>query len=169
MTITMIVAMSKNRVIGQDNKLPWSLPSDLQYFKNTTSYGAVIMGRKTFESIGRPLPNRCNIVISKHPVPPALADKVIWVNSIEQAVAAARASGRLDTFVIGGAEIYVQFLPIAHKAIIVEVDATVVGDAYFPEMPSDWVRTSTLPSEATGEMYSYVRHFWSRSEMETMG
>lgn len=169
--ITILAAMSTNRVIGKDNKLPWHLPSDLQWFKNITDCGILIMGRKTFESIGRPLPNRVNVVLSHQPVPVAWADKLIWSNSIPDVLELCKTKyPRKEIFVIGGSEIYNQFLSIADHATLTMIDGIVEGDAYFPEMPNDWRNRSSYhnlipPTLMTGpESYSYHREFWAREQ-----
>ncbi|MBC8522444.1 dihydrofolate reductase, partial [PVC group bacterium] len=105
-----VVAMSKNNVIGQDGKLPWHLPADLFHFKNLTSNHAIVMGRKTWESIGRPLPNRLNIVVTKQPDYEA-SDAVV-VHSLAEGVEVA---GSRRVFVIGGGQIYSQALPLANR------------------------------------------------------
>jgi len=135
MRIAMIWAMAQNSVIGRNNKLPWHLPNDLKYFKRLTSGKTVIMGRKTYESIGRPLPNRINIVVSRstgfH------ADGIKVVHSLPAALALAEAeteiSGAEEVIVMGGAEIYRQCLSLADRLYVTLVHAEVDGDARFPE------------------------------------
>ena len=157
--IILIAAMDKNRGIGIDNKLPWKIPEDLQHFKETTSRKAVLMGRKTFESIGRPLPNRRNIVLSRD-------DKWdnAWVTrlfSAEDALRYASAYPLPELFVIGGEEIYKQFLPLAHEIILTEVDSVFNCDAFFPEFDRNlWSEvdriTHQLPQYPFA--FSYVRY-----------
>jgi dihydrofolate reductase len=131
----MIWAMAENRVIGRNNKLPWHLPNDLKYFKRLTTGKPVIMGRKTFDSIGKPLPNRSNIVITRDTS--FQADGVKVTHTIDDALALAEAqclvSGNDEVIVMGGAEIYRLGLPKAHRLYITFVHAEVPGDAYFPE------------------------------------
>jgi dihydrofolate reductase len=135
MRIAMIWAMAQNSVIGRDNKLPWHLPNDLKYFKRLTSGKTVIMGRKTYESIGRPLPNRINIVVTRSTDFHAEGIKV--VHSLPAAVALAEAetliSGAEEVIVMGGAEIYRQCLSLADRLYVTLVHADVDGDAHFPE------------------------------------
>ncbi|MDB9894970.1 dihydrofolate reductase [Reinekea forsetii] len=135
MRIAMIWAMASNGVIGRQNKLPWHLPNDLKYFKRLTSGKTVIMGRKTYESIGRPLPNRINIVITRAENFHAEGIKV--VNSLPAALELAAAetliSGAEEVIVIGGAEIYKLCLPLAERLYVTLVHADVDGDARFPE------------------------------------
>jgi dihydrofolate reductase len=135
MRIAMIWAMASNGVIGRQNKLPWHLPNDLKYFKRLTSGKTVIMGRKTYESIGRPLPNRINIVITR--AKDFHAEGIKVVNSLPAALELAAAetliSGAEEVIVIGGAEIYKLCLPLAERLYVTLVHADVDGDARFPE------------------------------------
>ena len=135
MRIAMIWAMANNGVIGRQNKLPWHLPNDLKYFKRLTSGKTVIMGRKTYESIGRPLPNRINIVITR--ANDFHAEGIKVVNSLPAALELAAAetliSGAEEVIVIGGAEIYKLCLPLAERLYVTLVHADVDGDARFPE------------------------------------
>ena len=148
MKFALIVAMSENRTIGINNKLPWYLPNDLKYFKQVTMGKPIIMGRKTFDSIGKPLPGRTNIVITRDP--DYQADGVQVVNGIEQALSVAEdislINGHEEVMVIGGAEIYGITLPKADRLYITHVDATVEGDAFFPEV--DWSHWQEQASEA---------------------
>ncbi|WNO62148.1 type 3 dihydrofolate reductase [Rheinheimera sp. MMS21-TC3] len=129
MKISMVAAMANNRVIGLNNEMPWHLPIDLQHFKKVTMGKPVIMGRKTFESIGRLLPNRRNIVISRQA--PAETKGAEWVGSLEQAFTLTAAAD--EVMVIGGGQIYQQCLPLAERLYLTEIDLTVDGDAYFPD------------------------------------
>lgn len=136
MKLALIVAYAQNRVVGIENRLPWHLPEDLKYFKQVTTGKAVVMGRKTYESIGRPLPNRLNIVISRNPN--FCADGVEVVANLQQAIDRAtqynQANNQDEIMVIGGAAIYELALPLADKLYITLVHGEVVGDAYFPEV-----------------------------------
>lgn len=138
MRIALIWAQAENRVIGRDNKLPWYLPEDLKLFKRMTYGKPVIMGRKTFSSIGKPLPGRTNIVISRGA--PELPAGVLGVDSLDDALAQARAvatiDGQAEVIVMGGAQIYALALPVADRLYVTHVQAKVAGDAYFPEF--DW-------------------------------
>lgn len=129
MIISMIAAMAANRVIGRDNTMPWHLPADLRHFKQVTLGKPVIMGRKTFESIGRPLPGRRNIVISR--TAPADTKGAEWVSSVEQALT--MLADQSEVMVIGGGEIYRQCLPLAQRLYLTEIDMTTEGDAFFPD------------------------------------
>ncbi|MCA0899633.1 dihydrofolate reductase [Microbulbifer agarilyticus] len=142
--IAMIVAMARNGAIGRENTLPWRISGDLQFFKRTTLGKPVVMGRKTFESIGRPLPGRQNIVITRNSA--WRADGVEVVSSLEAAItladAAAQQAGVTELMVIGGAEIYRQALPLAQRLYVTEVDADVDGDAFFPDIDKTWKEAS---------------------------
>lgn len=143
MTISIIVAVAKNNVIGKDNKLPWHLPEDLKHFKELTSGHTVIMGRKTFESIGRPLPNRKNIVISRNEN--FKANDMEVVHSIEQALDLTKNED--EVFIIGGAEIYKQALLLVNKIYLTRINKDYEGDAYFPELGPEWKEAECLKKE----------------------
>lgn len=136
--ITIIVAQAKNRVIGKDNQLLWHLPADMKHFKETTKGSAVIMGRKTYESIGKPLPNRLNIVISSDRK--LLINGCIVVDSIKKALR--KASSNPNIFIIGGGKIYEQTMDIADRIILTQIDENFEGDTYFPEIGKDWCKIS---------------------------
>ena len=145
MIISIIAAVSDNNVIGKNNKLPWHLPEDLKRFKEVTSGHTVIMGRKTYESIGRPLPNRVNIVITRNKDFKPKGVKV--VHSIEEALSLASEAGETETFIIGGAEIYKQALPLANKIYLTRINKNYKGDAYFPELGKEWKETECVKKE----------------------
>ena len=139
MIISIIAAMGKKRVIGIKNKLPWNLPADMEHFKELTKGKPVIMGMKTFESIGKPLPKRTNIIITRNPN--YKAEGCIVVHSIEEALKAAE--NHKEVMIIGGASIYKEFLPKADKLYLTSIDADFEGDAYFPEYKiEEWEETS---------------------------
>ena len=139
MKLAAIVAMTPDRVIGADNQIPWYLPADLKYFKKVTTGHPVIMGRKCFESIGRPLPKRTNIVLSRNPY--YLATGIVRATSPEEALLdgklAAEAAGVDTVFNIGGAEIYRLFWEQTDVLYLTEVHAEVAGDTYFPVVHTD--------------------------------
>lgn len=132
--ISLIVAMAADRIIGMENAMPWHLPADLAWFKRHTLNKPVIMGRRTFESIGRPLPDRLNIVISSSPGSDAA---VTWVTSVDEAL---RAAGEVEEImIIGGGRIYEQLLPQADRLYLTHIDAEVEGDTSFPDYePDEW-------------------------------
>ena len=137
-TLAIIVACAENGVIGRNNALPWHLSEDLRYFKRVTLGKPIVMGRKTFESIGRPLPGRTNIVISRNPDFSADGVKVVSTldAALELAESIALIDGAEELMVIGGAQIYAEALPSAERLYLTEVHAEVEGDAYLPEI--DW-------------------------------
>ena len=149
----MIAALGKNNVIGVDNKLPWKLSADLKRFKAITSGKPVIMGRKTFESIGRPLPNRTNIIITRDKN--YRADGCVIVNSAEEALNAAKENE--EVMIIGGAQIYAEFLPKSNKMYLTVIEKEFEGDAYFPEYNDhEWKIIHKEDHEDDGLRYSFV-------------
>ena len=129
--VSMIAAMAENRIIGRDNQMPWHLPQDLKRFRALTSGHPVIMGRKTFESIGKPLPHRENIVITRNSE--WKAEGARTATSLEQALEMAREKNPREIFIIGGAEIYRLGLPLADRLYLTLIHQTVEGDAHFPD------------------------------------
>ncbi len=156
MRLKLIVAYAKNRTIGRDNTLPWKLPGDLAHFKRTTLGCPIIMGRKTWDSLGRPLPGRKNIVITRD-VSRAIAG-VDFVTSLSKALELV--SDTEKVFVIGGAQIYQQALPLADSIIATEVQADIEGDAFFaPLDPTLWIECSRAPQPAeNGLAYDLVEY-----------
>lgn len=154
--LTIIVATDTQRGIGINNQLPWRLPEDLAFFKRTTSGHPIIMGRKTFDSIGRPLPNRRNIVITRNPE--WRHDGVEAATSLD---AAASLVGDTEAFIIGGAQIYVEALPRCDRLIITEIDKTFNCDAFFPQIdPAQWkeVARERYHSEQNGFDFAFVTY-----------
>lgn len=146
--IAMIAAMAKNRVIGVDNQLPWYLPEDLRFFKRMTQAKPLVMGRKTFQSIGRPLPGRLNIVVTRDAE--FHHDGVRVCHDLASALALADQQATIDgveeIMVMGGAEIYAQALGHASRLYLTEVDIEVEGDARFPELDmSEWEEVQRVP------------------------
>jgi dihydrofolate reductase len=158
MKVSLIAAVAENGVIGRDNGLPWRLPEDLQYFKRVTLGKPIIMGRKTFESIGRALPGRVNIVISRHPA--TSSDNLRWVDSPDAALLLARQLGADEAMIIGGEAIYRALLPGATRLYITEVHAAIEGDAFFPHYdPDDWCevqRSAADPDSSASHLFSFV-------------
>jgi dihydrofolate reductase len=135
MQISIIAALADDYLIGSNNKLPWQMPADLQHFKELTYGKPVIMGRKTYASIGKPLPGRRNIVISRNEALQCPGCEVY--DSLAKALAAVQDSP--EVMIIGGAEIYKQALPLADKMYLTFVHGTFIGDAYFPKWnPANW-------------------------------
>jgi dihydrofolate reductase len=146
--LTIVVATDSCRGIGIHNKLPWHLPEDLAFFKRTTSGYPIIRGRKTFDSIGRPLPNRRNIVVTRTGVETAL--------SLSDAI---KRAGEGEVFVIGGGQIFTEALPLTQRLIVTEIDKAFDCDTFFPQIDSSqWKEASreTHHSEANGFDFSYV-------------
>lgn len=137
--IALICAMGKNRVIGKDNRLPWHLPADLAYFKTITAGHTVVMGRRTFQSLGGPLAQRNNIVLTKNPQ--FQFKGCLTVPSIAPVLELARQE---EVMVIGGAMVFREFLPYAGRLYLTEIDAEFEGDAYFLELDSSWHLVSSL-------------------------
>jgi dihydrofolate reductase len=153
-TLTIIVAMDAQRGIGINNTLPWKLPEDLAHFKRLTTGHPIIMGRKTFDSIGRPLPNRRNIVITRNA--DWRHDGVEAVGSIDAAIALLDGA---EGYLIGGAEIYKQALPVTDRLVITEIGGSFACDAFFPALaPSEWEETAREAhvSESAGLSYAFV-------------
>lgn len=157
MTISLIVAAAENNAIGKDNQLLWHLPNDLKFFKNTTWGMPVIMGRKTFEAVNKPLPGRINIVITRQA--DWKAENVITAMDLQDALQKAKATNCNEIFVIGGGEIYKQSMDIADKIYITRVHATLAGDTFFPAIDeSMWDQTS-LQEFAADEKHQYAYSF----------
>ncbi|MCK0068527.1 dihydrofolate reductase [Kordiimonas laminariae] len=150
--ISIIVAMGENRVIGVDNDLPWHLPEDLKYFKKTTLGKPIIMGRKTFESIGRPLPGRQNIVITRNA--DWTAEGVDVVSTIEDAI---KAAGDVEEVMItGGAQIYAASMDLCDRLYVTEVGLAPEGHAYFPKIEDRWKAVSREDHGAQDGKPSYA-------------
>lgn len=135
MRISLIAALGNNRVIGKDNAMPWRLPADLKYFKRITLGKPIIMGRKTFDSIGRPLPGRTSIIVTRDP--DYRAEGCVTVSSVDAALQAAE--GAEEVMVIGGAELFKQILGRADRLYLTEIHADFAGDTHFPELDkAEW-------------------------------
>ena len=155
-----VVAMTSNHVIGQNGDMPWHLPADLVHFKELTSGHAIIMGRRTWESIGKPLPNRLNIVVTRQE--DYVAEDVTVVHSLEDGIVAA---GTQRIFLVGGGEMYKEALPIASKMHITRIDALIDGDTKFPEIDeSIWQCKSRVNRSADEKNpYDLVFETWVRA------
>jgi len=137
--ISLIAAFAEERVIGKGGKIPWTLKEDLKYFRNKTDGCSVVMGRKTYESIGKPLPNRLNIVMTRNP---KNLEGVEEVTNREEALEIA-SSYSDEVFIIGGEKIYEEFLPLSTKMYLTKIDIKVSGDTFFPNWnPNDWKEIS---------------------------
>jgi dihydrofolate reductase len=150
MTVTLIAAVARNGVIGADGGIPWHLPEDFAHFKATTLGHTLVMGRATYESIGRPLPGRTTIVVTRDPE--WYAEGVLVAHSLEEALALA---GDAEVFVAGGATIYEQAMPYADVLLISEVDLGPEGDTFFPTIdPAPWSEVGREEHEG----FAVVRH-----------
>ncbi|MEM1214208.1 MAG: dihydrofolate reductase [Bacteroidota bacterium] len=157
MIVSAIVAAARNQVIGDGNDIPWRLSSDLKYFKRTTLNHHIIMGRKTFDSLGRPLPKRTNIVLTRdiH----YLGNGFLVAHTIEEALSMAYDQNEAEVFIIGGGEIYRQSLPFLDRVYLTRVDAEPAGTVYFPELPeSEWQLISSEP-QVQGERDDFAFTF----------
>jgi dihydrofolate reductase len=155
-TLSLIWAMDKNRLIGNDNALPWQLPADMQWFRKQTMDKPILMGRKTFDSIGKPLPGRTNIILTRQQG--LTIEGCTVVHSLAEAMAAVPNAGEI--MVIGGSEIYALLLPEADRLYCTLIDAEFEGDAWFPEFDmSGWTLQLMEPHEAdekNGYPYRFV-------------
>lgn len=156
MNVSLIAAMDKNRVIGADNDMPWHLPDDLKFFKANTMNKPVVMGRKTFESIGsRPLPNRRNLVISRNVGFNAQGVEVF--HSIEEALKTCVSDE--EVIIMGGGQLYKQMMPFANKLYVTLVDAEVKGDTTFPEWASEEWQEISKDRHDKDERHAYAFEF----------
>lgn len=154
--ISLMVAHDPNRVIGLNNDLPWHIPEDLAYFKEKTMGKAMVMGRKTYESIGRPLPGRLNIIVTRNTDFTA-ADGVIVVHDLETAIAKASEYAE-EVMIIGGAEIFKLSMEMADRLYITEIQQTFEGDTFFPEYDEGWQLTEQTEvfTSKTGTNFMYL-------------
>ena len=152
--IKAIVAMAENRVIGKGGTIPWHLPADFKFFKSTTMGHAILMGRKTYASIGKPLPGRENIVLSLTMPQEAVPPSITVIRSLEEL--REPVDGR-DLFVIGGAEIYQLLLPRIHEIYVTKVPMTIVGDTHFPKFESDFDVGTKILSTNDFSVWKYLR------------
>ena len=152
MKISLIAAFAEEGVIGKDGKIPWTLKEDLKHFRNKTEGCSVVMGRKTYESIGRPLPNRLNIVMTKNP---KMLEGVKEVSSRKEALEIASSYSN-EVFIIGGEIIYEEFLPMATKMYLTKIDIKTKGDAFFPKWnANDWEELSRQDKEDRNQNIKY--------------
>ena len=154
--ISLIWAMTRTGVIGKNNTLPWRLPADLQQFRRLTTGHHIIMGRRNYEDIGKPLPGRTSIVVTRQQA--YTAPGCVVVHTVEQALKAAEQD--TEIFIIGGADIYRQTLPLAQRLYVTEIDADIAGDVYFPNFDhSAWYEVSRVghaPDAQNPHPYSFI-------------
>lgn len=162
MRVSLLLAASENNVIGKDNKLPWHLPDDLKYFKNLTWGLPILMGRKTFDSIGKPLPGRKSIVITRNGA--WQHEGVDVVHSIEDAIQKAEGYGAKEIFVIGGAEIFETALPTANRIYLTSIHHQFDGDVFFPQInEEEWqVVSSRFCEKDEKNAFDHTYQVWER-------
>ena len=160
--VSLVVAAAENNAIGKNNQLLWHLPNDLKFFKNTTWAGVVIMGRKTFESVNKPLPGRLNIVVTSNPE--WKYNSVKTAQSLDAALNIAKGENFKEIFVIGGGEIYRQAMNIADTIYITRVHAAIEGDTFFPEIKETEWKLAGRDDFAKDEKHAYDYSFekWVR-------
>jgi dihydrofolate reductase len=163
MRVSLVAALDEKRAIGHAGRLPWRLPDDQRHFRELTTGHCVVMGRRTFESIGRPLPGRTCLVLTRHPerLPPG----VLPVASFGAALEEARARGESELFVVGGADVYAEALPLADALFLTRVHADAGGDVFFPEFdPARFrlVRSTPHPADAR-HAHAFTFEEWLRS------
>ena len=164
--LCLIAALAENRVIGRDNQLPWHLPADLKHFKALTLGKPIIMGRKTWDSLGRPLPGRLNLVVSRQPGLKLEGAEVFasLEAALERAEAWAQANGAEELMLIGGAQLYELGLAQAQRLYLTRVALSPEGDAYFPALNSaHWQLSENTAHAATAETPAYVFETWQRA------
>jgi dihydrofolate reductase len=162
MKISLVVAASDNHAIGKDNQLLWHLPKDMRFFKNTTWALPILMGRKTFESLGnKVLPGRMNIIITRQANKEYEGAKV--VTSLEQAIELAKQNDYKELMVIGGGEIYQMALPLADTIYLTRVHTNIEGDTYFPALGAEWMLESSEPQLADEKhAFDFDFEIWQR-------
>lgn len=161
MLISAIVAISRNNVIGRDGHLPWHLSADLKRFKAITTGHSIILGRKNYDDIGRSLPNRTNYVLTRNAN--FEAPGCIVCNSLAQAVESAQSAGESECFIIGGAAVYREAMPLVKKMYVTRVESDVDGDVFFPEWGEGWRKVSeeSFPADEKND-FPTVFEVWER-------
>ncbi|WP_178106879.1 dihydrofolate reductase [Pseudomonas mangiferae] len=163
--LCLIAALAENRVIGRDNRMPWHLPADLKYFKAKTLGKPIVMGRKTWESLGRPLPGRLNLVVSRQPGL-ALDGAEVFAEldaALHRAQAWAETQGVDEVMLVGGAQLYAQALPRADRLYLTRIALAPEGDTWFPEVDeADWQRLEHEAHPAAGEAPAFAFETWVR-------
>ncbi len=164
MIVSAIAAIARHNVLGKDNQIPWHLPADMAYFKRTTLDHHVIMGRNSFTSMGRPLPKRTNIVISRDPY--FTATGVLVARSVEEALGLAYDNGEKEAFIIGGGVIFKESIDLWDKLYLTEIDLTVDGDVFFPTVDfSEWHQTWSEAHEPDAKNeWPFVYRLFERPE-----
>jgi dihydrofolate reductase len=154
MRVTLVAAVARNRVIGRDNELPWRLPADLRHFQELTRGHTLLMGRRTWESVGAALPERRILVLTRsHPDLPAGVERV---SSLKEALDKARAAGESELFVAGGAGVYREALPVADRMVLTRIDGSFAGDTFFPRFDETAWREVGRRDHAADERNPYA-------------
>ena len=163
MIVSQIAAMSRNRIIGKDNKLPWNMPDDLAYFFKVTRGHHIILGRKNFEAIGKALPSRVNIVVTRNPN--YKAPGCIVVENIQQALKYSESKGEEEVFIVGGGQIYQASLGITNKIYLTIIDTEIEGDVFFPEFDlKSWNVISKVSHSADNRNpFNYTYYIFERT------
>lgn len=163
MRLSAITAIAQNNIIGKNNTLPWHLPADMRFFKKTTMGHAVIMGRKTYESFKRALPGRTNIVITRQK-DYELSDAIV-VHNLQEAIEKARKIEKEETFILGGAQIYEQSLPLLDRLYLTRIYEDFEGDTSFPDFhQEEWEITGIEPHEPDEKnKYHYAFQIWEKN------
>lgn len=170
MIISLIAALSENRVIGKNNDLPWYLPDDMKYFMQTTKGHHTIMGRKNYDSIPekfKPLPNRTNIVVTHQT--DFKAPGCLVVNTLERGLEIARHNGEPETFIIGGSEIYKLSIPYANRLYLTEIHAVIEGDTFFPEVNKNEWKENSRKKHGADERHVYSFDFVVYDKVKKQG
>lgn len=152
--LSIVAAVAKNRVIGASNKLPWYIPEELKRFKALTMGHPIIMGRKTYQSIGKSLPGRLNIVITRDPK--FKAEGCLIVNSLKEAVNQAKEKENQEVFIIGGGQIYKQALPLVDRLYLTIVEGNFSGDIFFPDYSDFKKKVSEEKKQSAGYRYKFL-------------
>jgi dihydrofolate reductase len=163
--LSFIVAAGENNVIGKDNQLPWHLPSDMKYFKNQTWGMTVIMGRKSLESLGKPLKGRKNIVVTRNK--DWQPEGATVAHSIDEAIEMAKETGAREIFIIGGAQVFKTSMPLVHRIYLTRIHHSFEGDAFFPEIPpAEWtlVKSHYYAADEKNQ-YSHSFEVWERKSL----
>ena len=162
MTISLIVAASANNVIGKNGKLPWNLPNDMRFFKNTTWAMPIIMGRKTYEDVNKPLPGRINVVITRNK--DWKAEDTITASDVQDAIQKASTANCNEVFIIGGGEVFKQSMELADRIYLTRVHTTIDGDAFFPVIDDtkwDLVFNEDFPADEK-HAFAYSFQTWEK-------
>lgn len=165
LSLSMIVAATRNQVIGRDNQMPWHLPDDLRYFKQRTLGKPIIMGRKTWESLGRPLPGRLNIVVTRQTDVEYAGAEVFsdLAAALQRGREWATQQGVDEVMLIGGGQLYQQALPLAQRVYLTRIDLELEGDTFFPVLdPQQWHKTDAQAHAPYNEQPGYTFEVWQR-------